>query len=105
MGGRAEALDALSGLPVGEYRRTAKLSQDGSVVWHSRTYELRATSKWRSHYALFLDNEPLVELEVKSFGRQPVLLRLAPDIESEPGLVLFVCWLAQRFTAQSAGAA
>ena len=91
----------MSGLPVAEYRRTAKMTHDGIVSWRSRTYDVRATSKWRSHYALFLGDEPLVELEVKSFGKRPVILRLAPSVEHEPGLVHFVCWLCQRFVAQN----
>ena len=53
-GGRAEALDGVSGLPVGEYRRTGTLSHAGTVTWQSRSYDLASTSRWRERFALSL---------------------------------------------------
>ncbi len=100
-GGRAEALDGVSGLPVGDYRRTGKLSYAGTVTWHSRSYDLASTSRWRQRFAVSLGEHPLVELDVKGRAKRPVTLRIASSVESEPGLVLFACWLCQRFTTQA----
>ena len=104
-GRRFEVLDAVSSQPVAEYRRTGKLTYDGTITWRSRSYDIRRTSAWRQHFSLFLDGEQVLELEVKSFGKRPVVLRIAPILESEPGLVLFACWTCQRFVSQQAGAA
>ncbi len=103
-GRRAEALDGISHLPLAEYRSTRKLSHGGSIVWRSRTYELASTSTWKSRFALSLGEEQLLELRVKSFGKQPVALRVAPALEAEPGLVLFACWLCQGFVSHDAAA-
>ena len=100
---RVEVLDALSNLPVAEYRRTGKLSYDGTISWRSRSYDVRRTSTWHQRFALFLGEEQVLELEVKSVWKRPVVLRIAPALESEPGLVLFACWLCQRFVSQQAG--
>ena len=42
-----------------------------------------------------------MELDVKGRAKRPVILRIAPSGESEPGLVLFACWLCQRFVTQA----
>ena len=104
-GHRAEALDGLSGLPVAEYRRTAKLSHGGMITWRSREYHLGPASRWRQRYAISLGEEQLAEIAVKGRGKQPVTLYLAPALETEPGLVLFACWLCQGFVTQSSASA
>ncbi len=104
-GGKAEALDRRSSLPVGGYHRAKALSHAGSVSWASRTYDLARTRGWRQRYLLSLDAQSVIALEVKGYGKQPVRLSISPTLADEPGLVLFTCWLCQLFAAQDAGAA
>ena len=103
-GGRAEALDGASGLPVADYRRTAKLSHGGTITWQSRAYDLRPASRWQQRYVVSLGEQQLAEIAVKGRSKQPVTLRIAPSLEAEPGLVLFACWLCQGFVTQSSAA-
>lgn len=104
-GGRAEALDRRSGLPIGGYRRTAAFSQDGEVTWAGRVHELGRASRWRSRFRLADGPATLLELDVRGHGSRPVTLRVDPALDGEPGLVLFACWLGRLFAAQAAAGA
>lgn len=101
-GGRAEALDLRSGMPIGGYRRTATFTHRGEVTWAGRLHTLRTTSSWRQRFELDRDGVAVVALQVRGYGRAPVTLSVAPDVE--PGLVLFTCWLCRLFVTQDSAA-
>ncbi len=104
-GGRAEALDAMSGLPVGDYRRTGSFRQRGTVTWGARSYELTGVGWGGQRFQLTSGGTILVELKARSWGRSRVTLTIDESLDREPGLVLFTCWLVQLLLEQSSAAA
>ena len=104
-GGRAEALDATSGLPVGVYRRTGSFRQRGTVTWGARSYELTGVGWAGERFQLSSDGATLVELKVRGWGKKRVALTIDESLDREPGLVLFTCWLVQLLVEQSSAAA
>ena len=104
-GGRAEALDAVSGQAVGDYRWTGSFRRRGTVTWGARSYELASEGWFGKRYELRAEDRTFVGLEVKGWGRRPVTIEVDESLDAEPGLVLFSCWLVQLFVAQDAAAA
>ncbi|MEZ5096480.1 MAG: hypothetical protein R2731_10375 [Nocardioides sp.] len=100
-GGKAEAIDLRSGMPMGGYRRTGAFSHRGEVSWGGRMFEVSKASSWRQRYRLADGAATLAELDVKGYGKRPARMRVEPGVvAAEPGLVLFTCWLCQLFVSQ-----
>jgi hypothetical protein len=71
------------------------LSSGGTLVWAGREFTLRQTSIWGGHLALVRDDRVLARFEAKAWGRRPVRVRFEQPGELDPGLVLFVAFVAR----------
>ena len=74
----------------------------GTVRWGGRELALRPASVWRERYALADGERELALFEGKGWGKRPVKVSLAEELE--PGLVLFTTFVV-RGLAEDANAA
>ncbi len=102
---KREALDA-SGQVVGTCRQRAWYSRNCLLTWQGREYELTSASNWRTRFALTSGGRPLVTIQGKAAGREPVTARF-DDPQIEAGLLFFASWvvldIARQRTAAAAG--
>jgi hypothetical protein len=95
-----EAVGA-DGSVEGRYEPRA-IRRGGALQWGSQAYALRPASAWRERYALADGEQELALFEGKGWGRRPVRVSLAAELD--PGLVLFAAFVV-RGLAEDAGAA
>jgi hypothetical protein len=78
------------------------IRRGGTLWWSERELGLRPASAWRERYALVEDDRELALFEGRGWGRRPVKVSLADELD--PGLVLFTAFVV-RGLAEDAGAA
>jgi hypothetical protein len=99
--GRTVEAVAADGSVDGRYEARA-IRRGGSLQWRARLYTLRPASSWRERYALTDGAQELALFEGKGWGRRPVKVSLASELDA--GLVLFAAFVV-RSLAEDAGAA
>lgn len=103
---KREAVDA-SGQVVGTCSQRRWYSRNCVITWQGREYELTSDSNWRTPFALTADGRPLVTIQGKAGGREPVTARY-DDPHVDAGLLFFASWVVldiarQRTAAAAAG--
>ncbi len=90
------------GVVVGRFEPRA-LRRGGSLWFRGRELALRPSSAWRERYALLDGERELAHLDVRGWGRRPVMVAVVDD-GLEPALLLFAT-IAARGLADDASSA
>ncbi|RYB94376.1 hypothetical protein EUA93_08480 [Nocardioides oleivorans] len=101
LSGQAEAV-AAGGDVVGEFSEQTLLGHGGEVVWRGRKLRLESGTVLISRYVLRDGRTRLLEVQARGWGDKPADVTLG-DEPVDPGLVLFVLWLAQGFVDHDSG--
>ncbi|MDR7253407.1 hypothetical protein J2X46_002392 [Nocardioides sp. BE266] len=100
LSGEAEAVTP-KGEVVGAFTRPDLLTRGGEIAWHGRRLRLRTTPVLVSRYSLRDGETTLLDLQATGWGTSPA--QLTVHEATDPGLVLFVLWLAQGFVDHDSG--
>ena len=101
--GKFASLTEAAGSVVAEYERTRWVDHGGTVTWRGLPYDVSVESHWRHRYLLSRNGADVLRVTCKGWGKKPAVVEVL-DPRVDPGLVLFMTWLAQAFVEMDAGA-
>jgi hypothetical protein len=100
--GRTVEAVAGDGTTAGRYEARS-VRRGGTVRWGGRELSLRPASAWRERYALADGERELALFEGRGWGRRPVKVSLAEELD--PGLVLFTAFVVRGLAEDATAAA
>ena len=101
--GKHAGLIEAAGSVVADYQRTRWVDHGGTLTWRGLPYDVTVESHWRHRYLLSRNGVDALRVTYKGWGKKPAVVEVH-DPGMDPGLVLFMTWLAQTFVELDSGA-